>query len=536
MDFLIVLSGPVAVGKTSFVEALAALGGARRISTSAYLIKQGTANEREALQKAGAALDEADGGKWVVEALNAQLVAGDSLIVLDAARNVGQVDALRDAFGDKMAHVHLHANDDILSRRYLSRSSDRREFSTYDQVKAHPTEAAVPDLEKHANFVLDTDYIDPDNLAVTALALIGRPVPKSEGIVDVIVGGQYGSEGKGNICAHIAKDYDALMRIGGPNAGHMVVDPYYKFVQLPSGTGNNDDALILIGAGSTLNLAQVLMEVRDKKLTKDRLTIDGQAMVIDDQDMRDEDSLEGIGSTRQGVGVASARKILNRSKQIYGPKVRLARDVDQLKEFVGDVRAVLDRLFREGKKVLLEGTQGTLLSIHHGFYPHVTSRETSVAGCLADAGIAPGRVRKVIMVVRTYPIRVGHGKPDGQGKVGHSGWMGREFEDFSIIAERSGLPLDQIQETEKGSVSKKPRRVAEFDWGQIARAAALNGATEIAVTFADYLGAKNAKATTIDELNADAKAFISRLEAVTGAKVTLVSKAFAIGGVLEDGK
>jgi adenylosuccinate synthase len=532
MDFLIVLSGPVAVGKTSFVDALARLGGARRISTSAYLIKQGTKNERDALQKAGAALDAADKGKWVVKALTSQLKPGDTLIVLDAARIQGQVEALREAFPGKVAHIHLHADDEILSKRYLDRPSDRREFATYDEVKAHPTEAAVPELEKHADFVLDTDFIDPDNLAATALALIGRPLPKGDGLVDVIVGGQYGSEGKGNICAHIAKDYDALMRIGGPNAGHKVFHPKYKFVQLPSGTGNNDDALILIGAGSTLNLAQVLMEIRDKKLTKERLTIDGQAMVIDDQDMRDEDSLEGIGSTRQGVGVASARKILNRSKQIYGPKVRLARDVEQLEEFVGDVRAVLDRLFRGGKKVLLEGTQGTLLSIHHGFYPHVTSRETSVAGCLADAGIAPSRVRKVIMVVRTYPIRVGHGKKDEQGKVGHSGWMGREIE-FDVIAERSGLPLDQILNTEKGSVSKKPRRVAEFDWGQIARAAALNGATEIAVTFADYLGAANAEATTKDGLNDDAKAFIGRLEAVTGAKVTFVSKAFAIDGVLE---
>ena len=60
-----------------------------------------------------------------------------------------------------------------------------------------------------------------------------------------------------------------------------------------------------------------------------------------------------------------------------------------------------------GQRVLLEGTQGTSLSLHHGPYPHVTSRDTTVAGCLADAGIAPGRVRRIVAVFRTYPIRVG---------------------------------------------------------------------------------------------------------------------------------
>lgn len=525
MEMLIVLSGPVAVGKSAFVEALTRLGDARRISTSRALVADGVPDERGALQAEGERRDKEDGGAWVARAIDDLLQDDDRLVVLDAARIKGQVDALKAKFPGRVAHIHLHAEDETLERRYLDRDTDRQEFDTYAAVKANATEAAVPELKAIADFVLDTDYADPESLAVAALGLIGRPAPRGEGYCDVIVGGQYGSEGKGNVCAHIAGDYDALMRIGGPNAGHKVADPEYKFIQLPSGTGNNPYAAILIGAGSTLNLDQVLLEIKDQELTPERLTIDGQAMVIEDQDQKDESNLEGIGSTRQGVGVASARKILNRAKEIHGPPVRLARDVDELKPYIGDVRAKLDSLFRDGKRVLLEGTQGTLLSIHHGMYPHVTSRETSVAGCLADAGIAPRRVRKVIMVVRTYPIRVGH------GSTGESGWMGREIK-FQDVANRSDIPVKQIEDTELGTVSKKPRRIAEFDWAQIVRAAQINGATDIALTFTDYLGASNAEAATVEQLNGAARDFITRLEAVTGAKVSLVSKAFARDGVL----
>jgi adenylosuccinate synthase len=120
---------------------------------------------------------------------------------------------------------------------------------------------------------------------------------------------------------------------------------------------------------------------------------------------------------------------------------------------------------------LLEGTQGTGLSLHHANWPYVTSRETTASGCLADAGIAPGRVRRVIMVTRTYPIRVG----------GTSGPMKLPIE-AKVIADRSGLPLDKIDKTEVGTISGTKRRIAEFDWEQLRRSSVLNGATDIALT------------------------------------------------------
>ena len=525
---LIVLSGPIGVGKTSFGNALIDLFGATRVSTHSWLLaKTGCQNERSALQVAGDRMDAETGAAWVADAVEDATQAEDgSLLLLDSARIEGQVQALRGRFLDAVFHVHLNAEPAELEHRYLKRKSELKEHATYAEARSHGTEAQVGSLAAIADLVLETDHSGAESLASTAMAIVGRTITEPERLVDVVVGGQYGSEGKGNICANIAKRYGALMRIGGPNAGHRVFDPCYKYIQLPSGTGSNPEAIILIGAGSTLWLPQLIKEIADHSLTDHRLMIDGQAMVIDDWDRRAEsDALASIASTKQGVGAASARKIVNRGERpMLGPTVTLARDVPQLAEYVGDVRERLDRLYRSGTRVLLEGTQGTALSIHHGLYPSVTSRETSASGCMADAGISHRRVKRVIMVVRTYPIRVG----------GTSGWMGREL-GWQEIANRSSITLDKLKEAEKGTVSGNLRRVAEFDWAQLRRAAELNGATEVALTFADYLGIDNRQATSFSELNDRTQEFIRRVERVAGVPVTMVSKDFAVDAVIERG-
>jgi adenylosuccinate synthase len=171
---------------------------------------------------------------------------------------------------------------------------------------------------------------------------------------------------------------------------------------------------------------------------------------------------------------------------------------------------------------MLEGTQGTSLSLHHGPYPYVTSRETTASGCLADAGIAPSRVRRIVMVTRTYPIRVG----------GTSGPMAIPIE-AQIISQRSDLTLNQIERTEIGTISGKKRRIAEFDWDQLRNSATLNGATDIALTFADYLTAANQNATRFDQLSSETKSFIAEVEQVANASVSLISVRFARGGVID---
>ncbi|WP_251982351.1 adenylosuccinate synthetase [Methylobacterium sp. B1] len=483
--------------------------------------------ERSNLQSAGAALDAETKGRWVAEALRAREggLPLDAVVVLDCARTRDQVAALREAYGERMRHVHLKAARFLRARRYDERREATFEDTTFEEASEDATERAIPELAGLADVVIGTDALDGPGILARAVAglglLPGRPTP----LVDVLVGAQYGSEGKGNICAHLARRYGVLMRVGGPNAGHMVADPPYKYVQLPSGTQSNTSARILVGAGATLWLPQLLKEIADCRLGPDRLSIDPQAMVIEPEDREiEERGLEVIGSTKQGVGAATARKILNRgTTPQFGAPVRLARHVRELKDFVRCTKRELEKAYADGVPIMLEGTQGTDLSLHHGPHPHVTSRDTTASGCLADAGIAPHRVRRVIMVTRTYPIRVG----------GTSGPMMREI-DAGTIAARSGLPAEAILKTEVGTVSGKARRIGEFDWEQLRRAAVLNGATDVALTFADYLDTANAEATTFEQLSEATRSFIAEVAAVANAPVTLVSVGFETA-VIENG-
>jgi hypothetical protein len=142
-------------------------------------------------------------------------------------------------------------------------------------------------------------------------------------------------------------------------------------------------------------------------------------------------------STGQGVGFASARRIRER-----GGKVILAKDVSGLKPFVRETWSLLEEAYRKNQNVLVEGTQGAALSPYHASYPHVTSRDTSVAGCLSEAGIPSSRVRKIVMVIRTYPIRV------ESPKKATSGPMDLEI-DWETIAQRSRI---------HSPTCRKPRR------------------------------------------------------------------------------
>ena len=502
--------------------------GAKRVSTRALLLRASASDDREVLIKLGDELDVETKGKWVLEHFLAETgnAPENEIWLVDAVRTLDQVKHFREKFRDRVLHVHLTAPIGVLRDRYSSRSPEISEFASYDEAKQHGvTEANIGTLADVADLVLETHRSSPQSLLSQATAGLGLFPREVARCVDVLVGAQYGSEGKGNICAHIAKDYDVLVRVGGPNAGHKVAYPKYDYIQLPSGTLSNPEAKILIGAGATLSIKQVLKEIEDLELSEDRLSIDPQAIIIEDKDIRQEEgTLEVIGSTKKGVGVATARKILGRdNKEYFGSKVRLARDVVEFRKFIRDTKVELEKAYASNKMILLEGTQGTDLSLHHGEYPCVTSRETTASGCLADAGIAPTRVRKVIMVMRTYPIRVG----------GNSGPMMREIK-LEDIAERSGISIEDLRAVEVGTVSGKPRRIGEFDWEQVRRAASINGVTDIALTFADYLGIENRKAQVFDQLNATTRSFVEQVERVTNARVTLISKDFGKDAIIID--
>lgn len=528
MRYVIAISGPVAVGKSAFAGELVRRFGAYRISTRTLLIDAGAKDERAELIEAGKRFDVETNGSWVRDGVRNHLrLYGDKNIVLvDSVRTPEQIEHLRGEYGEKFVHVHVTAPYEIIKQRYDARGSVADTGMEYDQVRADSTESGVWLLDRIADRVVENWKCKPPSLLAKAVAGLGLFPMAATPLVDVIISGQYGSEGKGHFCAHLAGDYGVLVRVGGPNAGHNVAFPKYNYRQLPSGTQSNTAAKILIAAGSTILPERILKEIHDCGLAPDRLIIDEQAMVIEDWDRSFEGQdggLGSIGSTKQGAGAALARKILNRgSKPMLGDAVRLAKDHPDLVPYVKSVQRELDDAYSAGTRVMIEGTQGTGLSLHHGNYPHVTARETTASGCLADAGVAPARVRNVVMVVRRYPIRVG----------GESGPMGIEI-DFQAVADRSGIPVEEIKEIEVGSVSGNQRRIAEFDWEQLRCSAAINGATDIALSFSDYISIENRRARRFEQLTDETRAFVADVERVANAPVSLISTRFDRFGVID---
>ena len=255
-----------------------------------------------------------------------------------------------------------------------------------------------------ADVVIDSNRCTEEDVLIRVASHLRLYGEASAGWVDVIVGGQYGSEGKGQIAAHLAGDYDLLVRVGGPNAGHKVFElpEPYTHHQLPSGTRRTSRPDLLIGPGAVLNVSAMMTEIVECNVEPTRLHIDRSAMVILEEDFETErDLVKDIGSTGQGVGAATSRRILQRNE-----RTKLAKNIPELAPYLCNALDVMNKTFAANGRVCLEGTQGTGISLYHGNYPYVTSRDTTVSGCIAEAGIPPSKVRRVVMVCRTYPIRV----------------------------------------------------------------------------------------------------------------------------------
>jgi adenylosuccinate synthase len=524
---IVILSGHVCAGKSTLATNLAERFDFFHIKTWGFIKARGQnlSMDRNTLQEYGQTLDDKTNGAWLRDDLQKieRKEDPEKLLIVDSVRHLGQIEALRKAYGRRIVHVHLKANPKELERRYKRRlkgKTDIKELQTYAQVLENRTEAAVDLLEEVADIVISSDLCNENDIVVRVASHLGWYGREYLRLVDVLIGGQYGSEGKGQVASYLANEYDLLIRVGGPNAGHKVKIPgtndSFTFRHLPSGSFAND-AQLLIGPGAVMHVPTLLEEIAKSKISMERLMIDPQAMTISALDQKREAVIKGkIGSTGQGVGHATSRRIVGRSGE---HNVKLARDIPELEPFIHESCDVLQRHFREGKRVLLEGTQGTGLSIFHGHYPHVTSRDTTVAGCLAEAGISPTHVRKVIMVCRTYPIRV------GSPKNGDSGPMAKETS-WAEIERRAGFPRGRLGKGEVGSVSGNRRRVAEFDWAQLRKAASLNAPTDIALTFADYIDKKNENARRFEQLTIPTIRFIEEVERVAAAPVTLISTRF----------
>jgi len=532
---IVLISGNVSAGKSTLSEGLRRQYSATIVKTKEVLkdlavkkLKRELPSERRALQQFGDQLDNETEGEWVLNALKKHIadakVGQDDVAVVDAVRILPQIKAIRRAYQFAVKHVHLEASPRALAKRYKNRrDASVKELPKYSDVERNLTESRVSTLRQSADFVVDTERCTPDDILVRVATHLGLVKRDYSRLVDVYVGGQYGSEGKGHIISYVAREYQVLVRVGGPNAGHKVYmdGGAVTHHQLPSGTLRTD-AKLLIAPGAVLNIELLLREVAQCRVPVDRLVIDPQTMIITKEDISSEAALQKmIASTKQGVGFATARKIRER-----GRKVMLATDHKQLRPYTGSVWEELEKAYSAGKRVLLEGTQGTGLSIHHGSYPYVTSRDTTVAGCLSEAGIPPSRVRKIVMVCRTYPIRV-----QNPAK-GTSGPMSREI-GWPEISRRSGIPLAKLIKTEKTSTTNRDRRVGEFDWALLRKAAAINGPTDIALTFADYLHKANEDARRFEQLHPDDIQFIEQVERVAAAPVSLISTRFDFRSIID---
>jgi adenylosuccinate synthase len=524
---LILISGPVSSGKSTLSQGLADRFGFAIYRTREWLSRRlrGNSPDRTSLQNEGDRLDVQTRGRWVLEELTKELPAqSNGVVILDSVRTKDQIEALRDAFGPSVTHIHVTAPLEVLQKRYdQRRKRERRDLPTYQDVRQNQTEQQVDSLQAVADIVVDTNRCTSEDALVRAASHLRLYGNNSAGYVDVLVGGQYGSEGKGQIAGYISKEYDLLVRVGGPNAGHKVYEhpePYTHHL-LPSGT-RKSDAELLIGPGAVLDLTVLLSEIAECQVDVERLRIDRHAIIITEQDKADEgDLVQGIGSTGQGVGAATARRVMQRKADTL-----LAQGVPDLRPYRCDALEVLDATLSRNGRVLLEGTQGTGLSLYHGFYPYVTSRDTTVSGCLAEAGISPSRVRKVLMVCRTYPIRVQN--PKG----GTSGPMSQELT-WEEVARRSGQDVRRLRQTERTSTTNRMRRIGEFDWVLLRRAALLNGPTDIALTFTDYLSSANGAAKRIEQLQPETISFIHEVERVAGANVSLIATGFNSRSIID---
>lgn len=476
-------------------------------------------------------LDQTEHRQWML--LETQALCGSRKdgrpLVVDHLDTLAQVLQFRQAFGANLVHVHLYASDSTLQERYAKRVAGEANPVPYDQVNQLRDQDEIQALKDDADVRIYTERSDSKDTLVRVAARLHLFTPPEIRCVDVLIGGQYGSEGKGNIVAYLAREYDVMVRVGGPNAGHTVASSAgpYTYHHLPSGS-RDVTARLLLGPGMTIHLPGLLREIEECAISEDRLFIDPQATIIEEEDIgteREGHLVSTIASTGSGSGAAAARRILSRGKAI-----RLARDVDELRPYVGIpgnyhgcTSDRLEEAYRRGHSILLEGTQGSGLSIFHGDYPHVTSRDTNVAGCLAEAGISPSRIRKILMVIRPMPIRVGD--PDGDN--GHTSGTLKHATTFNEIAEEAGLEAQALNTAEKTSTTRRNRRVGWFEWDQFRKACALNAPTDIVLTFADYLKSSNSKARRFEQLDAETIKFVEELERVSQAPVSLINTRFS---------
>jgi adenylosuccinate synthase len=325
----------------------------------------------------------------------------------------------------------------------------------------------------------------------------------------VIVGAQWGDEGKGKIVDLLAQSSDIVCRYqGGPNAGHTIVrdGETFKLHHVPSGILYGG-RICVVGAGCVVDpglLVDELDGLEARGISTDGLRISGNAHLImawhvalDSASERRLGNLQ-IGTTRRGIGPAYADKAARlgiRVQDILDPKILrqkietalveknrlldapldgdeladgMERHAVRLQPHIADTSLLVDQALRRGERVLLEGAQGTLLDLDHGTYPFVTSSNPTAGAAATGTGIGPTRIDTVIGVAKAYVTRVGEGP---------------------FPTEIEGPDQARVRELgeEYGTTTGRERRCGWLDLVALRFAARVNGFTSLALTKLDVL-------------------------------------------------
>ena len=315
----------------------------------------------------------------------------------------------------------------------------------------------------------------------------------------VVVCGFFGDTGKGKVISYLALNdkLDITARAGvGPNAGHTVLlgGKKYGLRMLPSAFMYKKCRL-LIGPGVLVNPEILEREIEQTK-SKGKVGVDPQCAVIEAKHI-EADKIghlaKDIKTTGTGTGPCNAERALR--------KVKLAREVAELKGYLTDVPLEVNKAIDDAKKVLIEGTQGTYLSLYHGTYPYCTSKDVTASAACSDVGVGPTKIDDVIIVFKAFTTRVGAGPLPNEISVKEAqkrGWA------------------------EYGTVTGRPRRAAPFSYELAKRAVMLNGATQAAVTKIDVLFPECKGIKSFNKLSKDAKSFIENIEKEVKLSVTLI--------------
>jgi adenylosuccinate synthase len=253
---------------------------------------------------------------------------------------------------------------------------------------------------------------------------------------------------------------------------------------------------LYVAAGCAVDEEILVHELDECGIPLERIVVDPRAVLITDWDRQNEVALTSeIGSTGSGTGSAVIRR-MGRTAD-----VRLVKDSHRLRARarIEDVAPLLHDTFDRGEDVIVEGTQGFGLSLFHGAeYPFVTARDTTAAGFAAEVGLSPRQIDEIVLVIRTFPIRVG----------GRSGRLEEEIS-WEEIKRISGSP-DANQEYT--SVTHRMRRVGRFNLQLVQSASRYNRPTALAVMGLDRLNYANSGVTDPDQLSNDARVFLERLQ------------------------